>query len=141
MNTKKTTKAKGNKKPKQPETVCWSCIKLDCSWAKNLTPVEGWTAEKTLIYDRPGNFIDSYLVIKCPDFIKENEGKKEFRKLCGSIDLIFYKNPKKRFTKILVGEKYHKIIKDVMPIGSFEEIFGVSVVKTDSVTNWGLSDE
>ena len=50
---------------KQPETLCIlcqrSCVNM-CSWARDLTPVEGWTDEE----NRQG-----WRVIACPEYVKE----------------------------------------------------------------------
>lgn len=51
-------------------TKCFTCQnatgKTACSWAKNFTPVEGWTAEESVI--SPGYAFEekSYLVYACP---------------------------------------------------------------------------
>lgn len=58
--------------PKQfPDTLCISCGKAcgGCSWADSLTPVDGWTAERS--YDSDGNPY-SWLVIDCPEYRKED---------------------------------------------------------------------
>ena len=35
---------------KEKEQICWTCKNAcgGCSWSRNLTPVEGWKAEKTI---------------------------------------------------------------------------------------------
>lgn len=65
------------------QTLCWSCAKATgryggCSWERNYTPVEGWTAEgrimKTLIN---GEYygIQSYNVVDCPLYLSDNAAK------------------------------------------------------------------
>ena len=55
-------------------TLCWECAKAGglCSWSKNFTPVDGWTAVPTKIvasqYGDKSNTIDSYDVYACPEF-------------------------------------------------------------------------
>lgn len=56
-------------------TLCWTCqngYANKCPWMTDFTPVEGWEAEKTVIRDNIREPIDSYLVIKCPMYVKEN---------------------------------------------------------------------
>jgi len=56
-------------------TLCWTCqngYANKCPWMTDFTPVEGWEAEKTVIMDNIREPIDSYLVIKCPMYVKEN---------------------------------------------------------------------
>lgn len=49
---------------------CWSCQNAcgNCSWSKNLKPVEGWDAEPVIIKDSEGD-IRSYKIKKCPKYI------------------------------------------------------------------------
>lgn len=52
--------------------ICWNCKKAygKCSWAKNYTPVPGWTA--TPVIRQYGKETDtSYDITKCPQFEKE----------------------------------------------------------------------
>lgn len=66
-------------------TLCWTCAKCGglCSWSKNFTPVEGWTAIPTKIqasqYMHKNNTIDSYDVYECPEFelMERLKGKKK----------------------------------------------------------------
>lgn len=57
--------------PKQP-TLCWECDKAcgRCSWSKDFTPVEGWKAIPTKIRKRDNNYgyMDSFIVLECPEF-------------------------------------------------------------------------
>lgn len=49
-------------------SLCWKCANActsGCSWAENLTPVEGWTAE----YNKKSK---TYCVKECPLFTPEN---------------------------------------------------------------------
>lgn len=59
------------------ETLCWKCQKavLGCSWARNYKPIPGWEAEKTKIRNNPyvpEIWIESYCVIKCPEYEKDS---------------------------------------------------------------------
>lgn len=51
--------------------LCWKCKNAcgGCSWSKQLEPVDGWTAEPTIIKDSMGDFL-SYEIKKCPEFIR-----------------------------------------------------------------------
>lgn len=62
--------------PKRGNTLCWTCQNAcgGCSWSARLEPVEGWKAKKIKV---KGNFytreiVDSYIVKKCPEYIKDN---------------------------------------------------------------------
>lgn len=49
-------------------TLCWGCAKActsECSWSKDLIPVEGWTAEW-------GEINETYNVINCPEFVPDS---------------------------------------------------------------------
>lgn len=72
---------KRNKQPKQRKVVekdclpqlCWKCAKATgkCSWSKNLTPVEGWTAKLVLRVNWDGEMGTNWAISKCPEFEKE----------------------------------------------------------------------
>lgn len=51
-------------------TLCWDCKNCTrpevCSWAEDLTPVEGWVAEPTIVGKHYP--MESYLVTSCPLF-------------------------------------------------------------------------
>lgn len=65
-------------------TICWKCWNAvpdkngrGCAWSRNLEPVEGWTAEKTVCTNQSGSggkaylsTVQSYLVRECPEFIR-----------------------------------------------------------------------
>ena len=55
---------------------CWECAKAcngGCSWSADFTPVEGWTAEETV--DCSG--ATSYMILECPEFVKEDRENRE----------------------------------------------------------------
>lgn len=59
-------------KPPKPASICWDCVKLDCSWMKKLEPVAGWDAEKTYHTDKvngKSKCWSSYCVKSCPGFV------------------------------------------------------------------------
>lgn len=68
-------------------SLCWDCRRAAgpmsnrCSWAIDFTPVDGWDAEKTLVYSTSdsGNpiYINSYHVYNCPLFLKDRNVKSE----------------------------------------------------------------
>lgn len=55
--------------PPKNDTLCWKCKNAcgGCSWSKNLTPVEGWKAERVYnnVYSQD---TVSYRVRECPEF-------------------------------------------------------------------------
>ena len=70
--------------------LCSDCARAVgfCSWSKNLTPVEGWTAEDAVIshYNKKhGRVVEirevpSYHVIACSLFVKDAKTKEERRR-------------------------------------------------------------
>ena len=62
---------------REKDTLCWSCKNAcgKCSWSKYFEPVEGWQAEPTKIKQLYNGFvhsIESFCIIKCPKYRKEN---------------------------------------------------------------------
>lgn len=69
---------------KEKNTLCWECDKAcgKCSWSQNFTPVLGWEATPTKVYQTKGVYQDSFLIHKCPEFKKtENNFRCEIRAL------------------------------------------------------------
>lgn len=72
------TDAEGNTKrwrryfihKKSSETLCWLCKNScgGCSWSSKFIPVEGWEAIPTKINIQDGESIDSFHVIRCPEY-------------------------------------------------------------------------
>jgi len=56
---------------KEKEQICWTCKNAcgGCSWSRNLTPVEGWKAEKTIVRGC-GPAFESYSIEYCPQYKK-----------------------------------------------------------------------
>lgn len=84
-------------------TLCWNCKNATadkCDWVGKYKPIDGWIAENTEI--KCGYCtIDSYLVIKCPNFQpdkkkkpvakpKKEMPKQEIRKVCKYCKMVFY---------------------------------------------------
>ncbi len=59
-------------------TLCWTCAKNTgfCSWSASFTPVEGWEAVLHPVANAYGQPMESYHVIKCPQFVKAKEAKR-----------------------------------------------------------------
>ena len=60
--------------------ICFDCAKAigRCSWAKSFQPVEGWTAEESIV---PSNYTGSgYHVKACPEYEQDTRGKNRKRK-------------------------------------------------------------
>lgn len=57
------------------EQPCWTCTKAcgGCSWSKNLTPIEGWKAEKVYFntYRQDTSTDYTYQISYCPEYEKE----------------------------------------------------------------------
>lgn len=73
----KSERPKDQIQPRQKNTLCWSCQNATggCSWSRALKPVKGWKAEPLRIQQsslyRERSYTDSYLVKKCPKYIKD----------------------------------------------------------------------
>lgn len=72
--TPKTPQTVKERFKKKHVTICWRCANNcgGCSWSKNFTPVEGWTAVPTELQARgtgeKNDTISSYDVYACPEF-------------------------------------------------------------------------
>lgn len=55
------------------ETLCWTCDKAigKCPWSIKFQPVDGWTAEPTIINSPGFGQIKSFKIIACPMYKKE----------------------------------------------------------------------
>lgn len=60
------------KSASKSETLCWKCKNAygNCSWSKRFKPVDGWAAVPTKVNAGYKGQMDSFLVTKCPEFIK-----------------------------------------------------------------------
>lgn len=58
--------------------ICMECVNAcgGCSWSKNFTPVDGWTAEKVERRHTDGyrTVDEGYRITDCPKFQKERKG-------------------------------------------------------------------
>ena len=59
------------------DTLCWTCQNAvpipegkGCNWSRNLKPVEGWEAKKTIKRPSEGR-MESYCVRSCPEYIPD----------------------------------------------------------------------
>lgn len=61
-------------------TLCWSCDKACglCAWSHDGKPVDGWTAEKTVVHSHRVES-NSYHVIACPEYQRERRRKSRTR--------------------------------------------------------------
>ena len=64
---------------KKDEQLCWSCANAccGCSWSRWYEPVDGWTAEKTVIV-QAGYRTESYKVTACPEYESDRRTYKQF---------------------------------------------------------------
>ena len=55
------------------DSLCWDCQNAvaKCSWSINFIPVEGWEAKPIKIKQKKNIFIDSFIVLNCPKFIRD----------------------------------------------------------------------
>ena len=63
-------KSYANPKPRRTkEQLCCTCSKAygGCSWSRNFKPVEGWTANPTII-THGDRTMDSFEIIECPEW-------------------------------------------------------------------------
>ena len=65
---------------KRANTICWHCAKAcgGCPWSARSEPIEGWTAEHSLIQMETGRYADTYEVIACPQFEYEAAHEYEY---------------------------------------------------------------
>lgn len=51
-------------------SLCWKCGRATgfCPWSREFEPVQGWTANKTIVRQSADVEFESYEVIKCPLF-------------------------------------------------------------------------
>lgn len=65
------------------KTLCWDCANYcgGCSWSEHLnhTPVKGWRAFRRDLSNKTGETIESYVVIDCPEFIRDAEEGGQYR--------------------------------------------------------------
>ena len=64
---------------------CASCIKgpAECSYIRDMTPVEGWTAKTVAYRTQLGKSTYTYEVIECPEFEPMHKPKKKPRRRSG----------------------------------------------------------
>ena len=67
-------------------TLCWDCANAcgDCSWSDyNVRrPVRGWDAIRRDLTKKDGENVESYIVLHCPEFIRdaENGGQRRVKR-------------------------------------------------------------
>ena len=60
------------------QSICWDCrnsTEKECEWSRDFQPVEGWEAEEK----KMKNGDTSYIVFRCPKFIRDSWRYGEFR--------------------------------------------------------------
>lgn len=56
----------------QQDTLCWTCQVPGtggCSWDRHFQPVDGWTAEATVLRSWDSDPVESYCVTACPLYV------------------------------------------------------------------------
>ena len=57
------------------QTLCWDCANATggCSWSMHTEhkPVEGWNAIRRDIHNKYSEPVESYIVISCPEFVRD----------------------------------------------------------------------
>lgn len=55
------------------QTLCWDCARAvcGCTWSREFIPVNGWMAEETKLKVKNGDYVTSYHVISCPEFVPD----------------------------------------------------------------------
>lgn len=68
----------------KPRTICWDCANATggCSWSDHWLhkPVEGWTAIRNDLNTKEGGTTESYIVQKCPEFVRDAYDYGSYRK-------------------------------------------------------------
>ena len=85
---------------------CASCIKgpAECSYMRDMTPVEGWTAKAVAYRTQLGKSAYTYEVIECPEFEPKHKPKKKPRRRSGESTLNHEYAERK--SKVLKGCSY-----------------------------------
>ena len=59
----------------KPKTLCWDCANATggCSWSDHWKhqPVKGWYAVRNDLKSKEGTMVESYIVISCPEFVRD----------------------------------------------------------------------
>lgn len=67
----------------KPNTICWDCANAtgNCSWSDfwQHEPVKGWYAVRNDLHKSEAD-IESYIVISCPEFVRDAEQYGQVRK-------------------------------------------------------------
>ena len=62
----------------KPHSICWDCANAcgECSWSDHWKhePVNGWNAIRNDLKTKEGDTTESYIVIECPEFIRDAYG-------------------------------------------------------------------
>ena len=78
---------------KRKAAICWDCKKAAgfCSWSADGKPVEGWTAEPSVIALQRGEQMRTYCVIECPLFERDSwyYGQERTRKKGAMMDDVY----------------------------------------------------
>ena len=55
-------------------TKCWECAKATgfCSWSQEFKPIKNWNAVKTKHVNNNGVPLETYLIIDCPEFVRDS---------------------------------------------------------------------
>lgn len=58
---------------RKTSTQCWTCDNAcgGCDWADNFKPIEGWVAVRNDISVGLGGYVESYIVLDCPNYERE----------------------------------------------------------------------
>ena len=101
-------------------TICWKCSRAcgQCSWSAEFRPINGWVAIKTIIKADKGVMdqreIDSYIVLKCPQFHDDTDRYKTNNKIAPPIVQGFHnptnKSPLRRAFEALPREELERRI-------------------------------
>lgn len=85
---------------------CASCVKgpVECSYMRDMTPVEGWTAKTVAYRTQLGKSTYTYEVIECPAFEPMHKPKKTPRRRSGESTLDHAYAERKQ--KVLKGCSY-----------------------------------
>lgn len=84
---RRTHKKSGSQK-RRGQQICVNCQRatgkrinsIVCPWARSLTPVKGWEANKIILKDNTG---ESYDIISCPLFLHDEPRKISKVDFCG----------------------------------------------------------
>ena len=121
----------------EAKTLCLTCENCygGCSWSLDFVPVENWTAERRDLKDAWLGKMESYIVQKCPEYIKTEttKGKEILRKIYKQID-----KKDEKAVKIYINTKLLKCIVKEINLHDLEKLMQLEIMPDRNIENFRL---